>query len=206
MNTDRIKQLLERYYEGQTSKKEESEIESYFNENEIPEEMLTEKDMFLFYRNERTAEPDGINEIEGLVLQTIEKIELTEKGTSKGKVVLFRSISRSIFHAAAVALILVASFLSIDYLVPSNQLKDTFDNPEIAVMEAKKVFNLLANTINTGTENLSPMNTFSKAKEELSQTKALRTASEELNKVGEFGNGINELNKLLNINSNEEKK
>ena len=47
MKPDDIEDLLTRYYEGVTSEAEEKELKRFFMEEEVSEDLLAEKELFL---------------------------------------------------------------------------------------------------------------------------------------------------------------
>lgn len=48
MNTEKIKQLIEKFYEGQTSLEEEQQLHEYFQREEIPDELQSEAAYFQY--------------------------------------------------------------------------------------------------------------------------------------------------------------
>ena len=47
MNTERINELLERYYEALTTEAEEEELKRFFIEGEVPAHLMGERELFL---------------------------------------------------------------------------------------------------------------------------------------------------------------
>ena len=79
MRFDEIKALLDKYYEGQTNPEEEAELQYFFSGENVPEDLLPDKDMFLFYQREKTETYAGEDEIEQMVLTQIEREEKREE-------------------------------------------------------------------------------------------------------------------------------
>lgn len=48
MNTERVKQLIDKFYEGQTTLEEEQQLREYFQRDEIPEELQSHADYFQY--------------------------------------------------------------------------------------------------------------------------------------------------------------
>ena len=46
MNIDKINELLERYYNAQTTEAEEEELKRFFLEGQVPPQLSAEKEMF----------------------------------------------------------------------------------------------------------------------------------------------------------------
>ena len=54
MNTERIDQLLENYFEGQTTVQEEKELQRFFQQKNLPEKYRAEKAMFDYFVAEKS--------------------------------------------------------------------------------------------------------------------------------------------------------
>jgi len=210
MRLDEIKYLLEKYYEGKTSTEEEKTLVKFFSEEVVPEELLPEKDMFLFYQDEKSEKIAGESDIEALVLESIQEIEAKEVG---GKNTVTRTIRLKNYiqigwQAAAVVLILFGGYYMIERMSPVVNLEDTYrNNPELAMAETKKVFSLLSETLNKGMGELEPVEVIDVADHELKKTKKIKTANTELTKIADVGRGMDELNKILSkaLNTDDKK-
>jgi len=143
MRLDEIKYLLEKYYEGKTSTEEEKTLVKFFSEEVVPEELLPEKDMFLFYQDEKSEKIAGESDIEALVLESIQEIEAKEVG---GKNTVTRTIRLKNYiqigwQAAAVVLILFGGYYMIERMSPVVNLEDTYrNNPDWLWQKQKKYF------------------------------------------------------------------
>lgn len=62
-----IEELLEKYFEGQTSLKEEKVLREYFRQDNIPEAMETYRPMFAFFSDERGEESHKVKRSPHLV-------------------------------------------------------------------------------------------------------------------------------------------
>lgn len=99
-------------------------------------------------------------------------------------------------QVAAVAVVLVVGYFMINQISPSKDM-GTYSDPAIAMAETAKVFELLSQTMNKGTNELAPINAFSVASKELNKTRVIDQANKELEKVGELGKGFQEMNKIV---------
>lgn len=66
MNTEKIKQLIEKYYEGETSLEEERQLRDYFSKEEVPEELESHTAQFAYYdeRSEQDTDFDPYAKID----------------------------------------------------------------------------------------------------------------------------------------------
>ena len=56
MELHNIKQLLEKYFDGQTSIQEEKELKNYFSSKNIVSELMQYQDMFGYFSKEQQTE------------------------------------------------------------------------------------------------------------------------------------------------------
>ncbi|MEI7677586.1 MAG: hypothetical protein WCJ03_12475 [Bacteroidales bacterium] len=71
MNTERIDQLLENYFEGQTTVQEEKELQRFFRQNNLPEKYRAEKAMFDYYAAEKARKVKKVPFYRTLWVQTV---------------------------------------------------------------------------------------------------------------------------------------
>lgn len=74
MNTEKIKELLEKYFEGETSLEEEQLLRDYFQNQEVPDELKSYRDQFAYLDEFGQAEPEGN-------FDPFEKINIDKKAT-----------------------------------------------------------------------------------------------------------------------------
>jgi hypothetical protein len=70
MNTERIDQLLENYFEGQTTVQEEKELQRFFQQNNLPEKYRAEKAMFDYFVAEKSKKVKKVPFYRTLWVQT----------------------------------------------------------------------------------------------------------------------------------------
>lgn len=143
-----IEQLLERYWQCETSLEEESELRSFFLKEEVPAHLLRYKDLFVYQAVQQEV---GLgNDFDKRILLQIEApVVRAKRLTMVGRFMpLFKA-------AAAIALILslgnVAQHtffadetLDYDY----DAYKDTYDDPEVAYKEVSSALMMLSEGIN----------------------------------------------------------
>ena len=71
MNTERINELLERYYEALTTETEEEELRRFFAKGDVPAHLMGEKELFLQLQaaSDETVVPE---ELEGRLSDAID--------------------------------------------------------------------------------------------------------------------------------------
>jgi len=130
-----IKELLDKYLEGETSIKEEQLLSDYFNSEDVKPEWAAYKSMFSFF-------------------------EVTkEEKTTKSFTPKVRPLWKSWHNIAAILMIALATTLFFKTQQNANQDLGTYEDPEVAFQETIKVFNLIGNKLNTGKNEMKHLNT-----------------------------------------------
>lgn len=134
MNTERIEQLLEKYFVGDTSLEEEKELREFFRQNDIPADLKSYADQFSF--TEALATPKTDIDPFAKIEEQEEKSHF-EEGKSSASVGLRGMTARSSFMTwtlrAAAAIILVLTGLTAGLLI--NQQDSTSDEQLAAMQE-----------------------------------------------------------------------
>lgn len=141
MEINKIEELLARYYEGQTTLEEEETLRGYFSGSEVPGYLQPDKDLFLGIANEKSQEVLS-PEFELDILKAIQESEIKEKYSRK-------SISRQLYWISGVAaslILLIATY----FFLQSNSIQDTYDNPQLAYNETKKILSYVSSKMNKG--------------------------------------------------------
>ena len=130
MNTQKIKQLITRYENGETSREEELYLQSVFSESkEIPFELRHYRAIFGYFTNTGNTQITNMD----FDTQLFEKLEAIE-GQAKKPI----SINRSLIYisiAASLTLLLGVYFSGLF----NHQATDTYDDPRLAYAETKRV-------------------------------------------------------------------
>jgi hypothetical protein len=157
MDRRQIKELLEKYYNGESSVSEEQLLKYYFNSGNIPDEFKAEQEIFRTFHEEKSSLPSGIS-FERLIDQAVSRD--TES----------RHLNRQAFHikrwqlvAAGFALLVALGTAYYFISRPSNNhlfSQDTYSDPVIAYTEAKKALIKISDNLNKGTERLQKLESF----------------------------------------------
>ena len=145
---DRIYHLLEKYYLGKTSTREEEEIREYFQKGNIPDDLLGDAELFGFFSSEKSVSTN--HQLDDKILS---RITASRSGPRN---VFTRQRYYWISGAAAVIIVLLAIFVDMKLIKDDTFIveEDTFEDPYIAYTEAKKVLYFVSTKMNTGTESL----------------------------------------------------
>ncbi len=152
METSKIKDLLQKYFEGQTTQHEEKLIESYFRNGNIAPELQEYKSFF-----------DGLNEIsdsrnpqlESEIMDFILESEHREKAK-------YRWLWQTVTGVAAAVIIVLGGFL---FWQQQQKPVDTFKNPQEAYAYAEKTLQFVSEKYNKGFAALSKFDKLQKATE-----------------------------------------
>lgn len=129
-----IKALLDKYLEGETSLKEENTLARYFKSQEVKPEWQAYKSMFTYYEEAHNEE-------------TTEKSFKPEK---RSKFALFQK------YAAILVICLIGAMFYQNHLEAQNL--GTFDDPELALEETIRIFDLIADKFNKGQNEMAHLN------------------------------------------------
>lgn len=150
-NITEIRNMLDRFYLGETTLKEERLLQEYFSSAGVPEELVPDRDLFrsLEGSSNEISVPDSLNQ------KILDQIDLQER-----KVVRTRRISVFALSGLAAGLMVVIA-VYVGYFGPdkpallaSHQMTDTYENPQDAYEEAKRALAYVSTKFNTGTSEL----------------------------------------------------
>ena len=181
-----IEKLLEKYYNGETSLDEERELRKFFSSGEVPARWKHLGVYFAFTGEEKELRLEN-PEFDARISNTME-------GTRISKILDFqRPWIYWVAGVAASVLILVAIFVKFDPF--STRLEDTYENPEVAYVQAKKVLLYVSSKMSNGTKNLEPVGKFSQG---LSEVQPVASYNKSLSGIEK----LSEVDKVKNILSN----
>lgn len=146
MNTDNIRKLLDKFYNGETDAAEERILEDFFLRDDVPSGFETDRKIFTqlaSLKNENGAAlPEGMDK---RLSEKIDMWERQEKGRRK-RYTLYRYISSA---AAAVFIgVCIHWFMTADK--DNGGMKDTFDSPQEAYEATENALQLFAEAFNKG--------------------------------------------------------
>ena len=164
MDSKEIGQLLEKYWNCETTLEEEQVLRSYFNGPDVPDQLKDAAELFRFFENERQR---ALNtEFDNDVLRSVKK---TERKTKVISMVRWVQVAR----IAAGVLVMVAAgyFIRNEVLKSKDQtqaLTDTFSDPKDALEETKKALMLISKSFGKAKEGAGKINMFNEAEQKIS--------------------------------------
>ena len=144
MALDRIENLIDKYFEGETSIAEENELKVYFSSTDVAQHLKQYQTIFGYFSQVKEQ-------------QFTQEIPLQ---TKKRNVVLWLSIAASV-----VVMLGVGSMMYFN-----NDKEEQFvacspeDNPELALQQTEKALALISEHLNTGIESVSYINEYEQSK------------------------------------------
>ena len=147
MNEEELNRLLEKYYKGESTEKDEAELRSFFNENNIPEGYETEKVIFSYYRN--TVEvPEPSPDFESGIIAGIDEYESKSSSRNLRKFIL------PLISTAAGLLIMSGSYF---FFINRTDPRNTYSDPKIAYAETMKILMKVSSKMNQAAMALEPV-------------------------------------------------
>lgn len=184
MNSEVIKHLLEKYYDGESTVEEEAYLKNFFSHGDIPEDLLDEKQIFSYYlKSAIIPEPSpvfGKNIIDAL--DSVDKDSLILKR---------RRVFGTLTTIAAGFLILTGSYF---FFIHKTEPRDTFSDPEIAYAETMKILYRVSSQLNTGTQALYRIGSMQEV-----TRKSLETINRSASTIQEKMKPLDHLHKARNI-------
>lgn len=185
MKATEAKQLLEKYFEAQTSTNEERQLRDYFLSGDADEDLMPYACLFEEFEEMRHIENE--DKIEESVMEYILR---NERQTSAKR---FRQMWITVSGIAAMLLIAIGGALFYQQQQP---YKDTFSNPEEAVAYAEIALQYISSKYNKG---LTELNQFDKLKEAVKPLEeGMNNVSQGINAAFAIGDEIRQLGNLGN--------
>lgn len=144
MNSEEIKRLLDKYYEGETTSGEELLLKKFFSMDNVPQDLRSDQEIFRYYI--QAAEiPEPSADFEKKILSAIDS-EDKNSGRFKRKRLYF-----TLSGIAAAMIILAGSYF---FFINQSELRDTYSDPEVAYAETMKILYKVSARLNQSTKAL----------------------------------------------------
>jgi hypothetical protein len=102
-----IDQLLERYWQGQTTLEEESILRTFFSQTDVPAELLRYKELFAYQQYQRQATVPGADFDERILAAIGQEPSAKAAPAVKARTISLSSRLAPLFRAAAVVAIIL---------------------------------------------------------------------------------------------------
>ena len=164
MDSNRLNELLNKYWNCETSLEEEQQLREYFKGRDIPEEWKETAVLFRYFEENKKKSLSDISFDRTLIA----KIHAPPK---KGKVA--RLVYNGMRIAAGVAVVMVATWFIRNEVRKSTpqEIVDTYDDPKLAFEETKKALMMISKSFGTAEEQAKKINMFNEAQEEIQKKK-----------------------------------
>jgi len=188
MTKKEIKVLLQRYYEGTSTKDEVSRLGLLLNRDDLSKEWEEERTYFNVLnelQNEEVSIPSDLKQ------QVTERLQY-EQTLHSGQ----RSRLLYILSAAAAVLLILLSTLW--WLKSGMNGRDTFSDPKLAYAETQQAINLVAHYFGEGTRPLQKISRFKEAVKPLQALREIESAEKKLGYFSKINEGYRTAQKVLN--------
>lgn len=161
MDSNRINELLKKYWDCETSLEEEEELRAFFSGSQVPDQYKETAALFRYFNDSKKKSLKDVG-FEEKVLQTV--------SPRKGKLV---SLLRNSMRIAAGIAVLMVAFVFIRKEIRKTtpqEVVDTFDDPQLAFEETKKALMIISQGIGQAQKEASKINMFNEAREEVQKS------------------------------------
>jgi hypothetical protein len=181
-NLKNIEELLEKYYNGETTLEEERKLHWYFQTHDVPMHLKPDAEIFRYhYRQTREEVSPGLSE---------RLAKLIDEQNRKSKYFLPVRTIRLISAVAASVLILLALWIGVGRNIMQQKqvarYTDTFDDPQLAYLETKKALILVSEKLNAGTEHLQHLKKYNQSIRMLEPVLSFGPSMQRLDKISKF--------------------
>lgn len=165
MKTDNIKQLLERFYSGETSPEEEKLLADFLLQDNVSDEFLTDKKLFLALNENLVEVPQSSSKAIESLIDSFGEIP-SEKKVKKLHIRYW-----AIGVAASLAIIFGVSQFQKNQQADSTLFTDTYKNSDDAYRATMDALQLFSKNFSKGTESVEKANArLEKAQEIISKS------------------------------------
>jgi hypothetical protein len=159
MDSKKIEELLQKYWDCETSLEEEQQLQEYFRQGNVPEHMKETGALFQYFGQQKKKSVQGQFDT-----QVLAKIK------PKGKVTNLVQISLRI--AAGIAVVVAAVFFVRQEIRKNDEvaMEDTFEDPQKALEETKKALLMISKGFGSAEQQAKKINMINEAQDKI-QTK-----------------------------------
>jgi hypothetical protein len=179
---EQLRNILERFYRGETSLEEEKKLQDYFSSTKVPEEFIPDKELFQAFGSENEIHvPDDLNR---KIIASIDRAERKAVRTRRISVFSLSGLAAGLLVMIAVYLFFIRKDDSHSFLA-SGQWSDTYEDPVEAYTEAKRTMMYVSAKLNQGTDELKYIKEVKKT-EPLQSLSKINKGTKELSLLGQL--------------------
>lgn len=142
MELNKIEELLEKYFDGNSNENEEQLLKNYFSQENVAEHLQKYKSLFGFFDEAKKVESSR-----KFLLNDVKNRRNSRRWTI--------SIAASLLVAIGTGV-----FMFTNYQSDSQDDLGTYNDPKVALKETQKALSLLSKHINTGYESVQVIEEF----------------------------------------------
>ena len=161
MDSRRIEELLNKYWECETSLEEEQQLRDFFNGSHVPEQFKEAAVLFRYFRENKKKS----------IGETGFESRLTRK-LQPAKTKIYQLTYNMMRIAAGIAVLMVAVwFIKTEVRKSTPQeIVDTYDDPQLAFEETKKALMMISKGFGQAEQEAKKINLFNEAQEEIQKS------------------------------------
>lgn len=189
MKIENIKELLNEFYNGNTTLEQEQELFRFFNSENVPDELIDEADIFLsLYKGDDIVIPEDLDLNLSILIDKLD----SDKNNIPKEISFYNDNKPneshnppqktiSLFNRQWIKIASIAASFTLIFTISlylynnENQMTDTYTDPELAYAEAQKALSLVATNLNEGFEQIETA--------ESNLGKANKILNEQINKI-----------------------
>jgi hypothetical protein len=149
MELNRIENIIEKYFQGETTIAEEKELKEYFSSPDVAQHLEQYKPMFGYFSQVKEQ-------------KSTQEIPLQ----SKKRNVAWLSIAASVVVLLGIGTFMYVSEKNTSPVVAQSEL-GTYDNPEEALAATQKALAMLSNNVNVGIESVQYIQEYEQSKNKI---------------------------------------
>ena len=160
MDSKNLEQLLEKYWNCETTLEEEQQLRTFFQNGSIPDAMKDTTTLFRFFEAEKNK----------TLQENFEKTVTKElRQRQGGKIISMVSFANIARIAAGVLVMVVATYFIRQEVRKSypQELQDTYSDPKMALEETKKALMMISNSFNKAQRDAGKIKAFNEAEEKI---------------------------------------
>ena len=159
MDSEKIDELLNKYWNCETSLEEEQQLHEYFRQSSVPEQLKETAALFRYFdEHKEKSLSDGSFEKD-----VLKKLQAPKKSK-------MASLVSNTMRIAAGIIVLVMAIWFVRLEVRKSrpaQVEDTYDDPKIAFEETKKALMMISRSFGVAEEQARKINLFNEAQKDI---------------------------------------
>lgn len=162
MDSKRLEQLIERYWNCETSVEEENELKAYFSSADVPEKYKDTAAVFQYFSKSKDVNLKD----ESFTLRLSDTVK--DSGSDKVRQLVLNTMK----IAAGIAVLLIAFwFVHNEVKTPADEkLADTYTDPKVAFEETKKALMIISKGFGTAEAQTKELKIFNEAQEQIQRS------------------------------------